>query len=264
MPQHWDSTPQGETSMDCQEVEELLGAYALDALSEEERKEVDIHLAECPKCARTVKQLQEIVDLFPLSVPPVNPPERLKTQVLDRIKRSSQTVESPSNGDNELLVRRTRRRYQRSVGTLATIAAMLLLLLGGMLVWNLSLRQQIAQRPAPTSLVQPVAYQLHGSSSATSDVSGDLLYFPQQHITVLTLHNLPQLTGTHVYQGWLIQNNQPHSLGLLNVSNGEATLEFPGDIKGYDATAISLEKGPLASPTIPKGPVIAQGSLKPD
>src|SRR5256885_8939930 len=52
-------------------------------------------------------------------------------------------------------------------------------------------------------------------------------------LTVLIMQGLPKLQGTHVYQGWLIQNNTPVSIGLLSVQNGVASVDFPGDITNY-------------------------------
>ena len=74
--------------MNCQEMEELLGAYVLEALSEEERRAADAHLAGCPNCTKTLQQLRVIVDLFPLSVPAIDPSPRVKTRIL-KIGRAS-------------------------------------------------------------------------------------------------------------------------------------------------------------------------------
>src|SRR6266478_457343 len=73
---------------------------------------------------------------------------------------------------------------------------------------------------------------------------------------------LPKMQGTHVYQGWLIQNNTPVSIGLLSVQNGIASVDFPGDITNYQAVAVSMEHGPNASKNAPAGPVVALGQLK--
>src|SRR5579883_2778725 len=87
MPMH--TQTRGRTSMDCHEIEELSGAYALDALSPEERKAVDEHLADCPKCAQEIRQLQAVVDLFPLSVPAVDPPPHMKERIFAKIQTNT-------------------------------------------------------------------------------------------------------------------------------------------------------------------------------
>ena len=243
--------------MNCQELEELLGAYALEALSPEERQAADAHLATCPKCARTVHQLQAIVDLFPLSVPAIDPPPRVKAQILARIQASKAAPESSFQPGETLIRQRTPRR--RWSASLLAASILLLLLCGGMFAWNLTLRQQVNQ--LSTHVPPPVTYTIQGSGD-TAAATGQVIYYPAQQITVLVLHGLPQLTGNQVYQGWLLQGKQPRSLGLFNVQDGVATLDFQGNLTGYDAAAVSLEHGPVATSNAPKGPVVALGSLK--
>ena len=245
--------------MNCQEFEELLGAYALEALSEDERRAADAHLAVCPKCRHTVQQLQTIVDVFPLSVPAMDPPPRLKAQIIARIQADKASQESALLEQGELLSRRRRQSPRWSVSLLAATIMLLVLLLGGMFAWNLVLHQQVSQ--LATRVPAPMTYTIHGAGETTT-ATGQIIYYPQQHITVLVLHGLPQLTHTQVYQGWLLQGKQPTSVGLFNVQNGVATLDFQGDLTGYDAAAVSLENGPMASSNAPKGPVVDIGSLK--
>ncbi|HEX4206485.1 MAG TPA: zf-HC2 domain-containing protein [Ktedonobacteraceae bacterium] len=54
--------------MDCQEFEELSGAYALGALTPEEQQRADEHLAQCARCHETYRELQAVVELLPLTV----------------------------------------------------------------------------------------------------------------------------------------------------------------------------------------------------
>lgn len=241
--------------MNCQDFEELLGAYALEALSEDERRAADAHLAICPRCTDTVQQLQMIVDRFPLSVPAIEPPPRLKAQIIAHIQADKASQASLSR-QNKTHAERRSRRWSFSL-LAATVG--LLMLLGGMLAWNLSLRQQVTQLSAQASA--PVTYIIHGSGE-TATATGQMIYYPQQHLTVIILHGLPQLTGTHIYQGWLLQGQQPRSLGLFNTQAGVATLDFPGDVNGYTSVAVSMENGPTASSGTPKGPIVATGSLR--
>jgi len=244
--------------MTCQEMEELLGAYALDALNDEERKAADAHLAECPKCTHTLQQLQAIVDLFPLSVPAVDPPPRLKAQILARIQAEEAARLSPAqNAPTAVPRRKPRARWRTALLAASTLA--LFLLLAAMFVWNISLRQQVAQ--LSTRVAPPVIYQIHGIG-ATATATGQVIYYPQQNITVLRLYHLPALTGTQIYQGWLLQGQHPTSLGILNVQPDVATLDFQGNLNGFDTVAVSLERGPMASQNTPQGPIVALGMLK--
>lgn len=240
--------------MNCQEFEELIGSYALEALSDEERKAADEHLAECHKCTRTAQQLQAIVDLFPLTVPAVDPPPRLQEQILARIQANeirqatTQQIAQP---------RRRQNRWQASL--LAAVAFLALILIGGLAGWNFSLRQQVANLSNRVS--PPIVYAIAGTEN-NKQASGQVIYYPEQNITVLVMRDLPNLNGTQVYQGWLLRGQKPTSIGLFNVHDGVATLDFQGNLTGYDSAAVSLENGPFATNNAPQGPVVALGALK--
>jgi anti-sigma-K factor RskA len=112
------------------------------------------------------------------------------------------------------------------------------------------MRRQVAQ-----------VYNITGTQQAPS-ATGSLLYLPQQNITVLMLHHLPKLQGKQLYQGWLLHNKTPVSIGVLSVQNGIGSLVFPGTISGYDSAAVSQEPGPAPSSHAPSGPLVAKAQLQ--
>lgn len=258
--------------MTCEEIEELLGAYALGALPEEERTAVEAHLAQCSDCVQQVREFQEVVDFLPLAVPPVEPSPQLKNRVMSAIQAtlpaqsgSSQTTAPRTEVYQPRLQALPRREEQRellqprpprrrwSTPLLAAIAALLFVLVGGMTLWNISLQQQL-------SGLTPVTYTIRGTAS-NPGATGEITYIPRLHMTAVVMRGLSATSGTQVYQGWLLQGKQPRSIGLLNVQNGVGTLSFEGDINGFDSTAISLEPGAQATPDTPKGPIVAVGTL---
>ena len=52
------------TSLTHGEIQELLGAYALDAVEDEEREAVELHLRECPRCRAEVAEHREVAALL--------------------------------------------------------------------------------------------------------------------------------------------------------------------------------------------------------
>lgn len=236
--------------MTCEDCQKLLGAYALNAVTLEERGAAAEHLAQCPNCERQLQELQSAANLLPLAVPTVEPPPALKGRILSTIATHKQET-APLPLPRPIVP--THRR-SRATTALALVAALLLLLLGGMTAWNITLQQQLASFSRPVAIIEGTATE--------PGISGQLTYFPEQHLTVMIIHNLPTLTGRQVYQGWLLQGKQPISIGLLNVHNHTATLDFTGEIKGYNAAAVSREPGPQASSDKPRGPIVALGPLK--
>src|SRR6266705_5274374 len=55
-----------EPIMNCKEFEEISGAYALDAVTSEEREAAQTHLAQCPTCTFLLRELRSAVALLPL------------------------------------------------------------------------------------------------------------------------------------------------------------------------------------------------------
>ncbi len=248
--------------MTCEEFEELSGAYALGAVTPEEREAARAHIAGCAKCTRLAQDLRAVVGVLPLSVTQVDPPESLKERLLAEIRKEGSTPARPVQ-----IGQRPRQRRRWVTPLLAAAAILGLMLFGGMTAWNISLLHQVSSLEQQsnslgarvTSLQRQLAlaYGLQGRGAR-----GKLIYFPQQNITVLVIEGLPQLEGTQVYQGWLIHDNQPLSIGLLSVQNGIASVTFPGNITGYQTAAVSREPGPHPSKNKPIGPIVAAGELK--
>lgn len=251
--------------MTCEELEELSGAYVLDAITPEERREADEHLAQCPNCPQIISELRSVVDLLPLSVPQIDPSPALKERVLAAIRDTQSTVAQPAQPialtprpQRQPQPMRRRSAWQRwGTPLIAAAAVIFFLLSGGLTAWNISLQHQISALAGNA----PVTYTMKGLAT-NSNITGDVTYFPQQDITVIKVHGLRQTQGAQVYQGWLIQGKQPVSIGLLNINNGVATIDYPGNVKSFDAAAISIEAGPQATPLSPKGPVLAEGLIK--
>src|SRR5215470_11835039 len=250
---------ESHSPMTCEEFEELSGAYVLGAVTPEEREAARAHIAGCAKCTHLAQELRAVVDVLPLSVTQVNPPESLKERLLVEIRKESSTPARP-------VQIRQRRRWLTPL--LAAVAVLGFMLFGGMTAWNISLMHQVnslehqvvSLQQQESSLRHQLAqaYVLQGSEGAT----GKLIYFPQLNITVLEMEGLPQLEGTQVYQGWLIHDDQPLSIGLLSVQNGIASVTYPGNIAGYQTAAVSREPGPHPSKNKPAGPVVATGELR--
>jgi len=135
----------------------------------------------------------------------------------------------------------------------------MLLLFGGMTPWNVSLHQQNTSLEYQVTSLQHwfvLAYPFRGNASPRG-ASGKVIYLPEQNITLLFIQGLPQLQGTQVYQGWLIHDKRPRSIGLLSMENGVAIVTYPGNIAGYEVAVVSREPGPFASKNAPARPVVA-------
>src|SRR5215470_17910053 len=140
--------------MTCEEFEELSGAYVLGAVTPEEREAARAHIAGCAKCTRLAQDLRAVVDVLPLSVTQVDPPESLKERLLAEIRKEGSTPARPVQ-----IGQRPRLRQRWLVPLLAAAAILGLMLFGGVTAWNISLLHRV------NSLEQHVAsLQQEGSS----------------------------------------------------------------------------------------------------
>jgi hypothetical protein len=101
------------------EIEELLGAYSLDAVEPEEREAIEAHLAECPRCRAEVADLREVAALL------ANNDDEAPEGVWDRIAAAIEDVPPPMRLD---VRRHPARGY--AAGALAVAAAVAILVLG--------------------------------------------------------------------------------------------------------------------------------------
>jgi anti-sigma-K factor RskA len=268
--------------MTCKEFEELSGALVLGAVTAEEREAARLHLRECKACARRYQELHSVVALLPLSVPQVEPSPSLEARVFAAIRQEANN--SPRSTDpvpTITPVRRQRKKRNWVTGVFAIAAVLLLALLGGMSLQTYSLEQQltstnqrvtnIGQQLTKTKqqLASLSPHQLASivGTPIVKDATGELFYLPQENITVLVVHGLPQLQGTHVYQGWLLfmqgkQITSIKSVGLLTLDGNTASVSFPGQVTSYNMAAVSREPGPAPSLNVPAGPVVATGSVR--
>jgi anti-sigma-K factor RskA len=128
-------------------------------------------------------------------------------------------------------------------------------------------RQQLTKTQQQLASVSPQQLATISGTSTMKGATGELFYLPQQNITVLVMHGLSQLQGSHVYQGWLLflqgkKIMSIKSVGLLTIQGDTASVSFPGNVTNYNTAAISREPGPAPSPKAPAGPVVALGLVK--
>jgi len=135
------------------DIHGLVGAYAVDAIDEQERSDFELHLAECPECQAEVASLQEAASQLSL-MSETAPPTSMRDSVLAGIKHvrplppleaqsrgpvasglvggSSPTADAPTGAGSNVVQLRPRRRV---AAWLATAAAAAVLLVGG-LSWS--------------------------------------------------------------------------------------------------------------------------------
>lgn len=224
----------------------LTGAYALDALSAEDRAGFAAHLDECDACAAETAELIETAVRLALLTEQA-PPAHLRAAVLREIARIPQL--SPLADDRAAIVvdldarRRTRRRWVGSVAAgLAAAAAVV-----GVVVVIGNGEDPVGDILAADD-ARTISGEVAGGGEATLVVSDDL------DGAVITFADLPDPGAGRAYQMWLITGDAaPVPEETFDPSDGSASVLLEG-APGVDAVAMTIE--PEAGSTTPTLPIL--------
>ena len=199
------------------EIEEMLGVYALDALDADERQEVDDHLATCPRCRAELAAHREVAALLgsPAGDAPAVAPENL----WDRITASLQD-EPPVLPP---LARPGFRRRFALIVPLGAVAAGLMLTVGLLAAKVGNLSQQVNslrhQAGVTSVLLNPADRTVELTSTA----------HPVWRVTVVVLPNgagylinpsMPGLGGSQTFQLWALSRWQGRLAGRARSTPG--------------------------------------------
>jgi hypothetical protein len=139
------------------------GAYVLGALSPEDRRRYEEHLAECPTCARSVQDLAGIPGILGT----LDPEEALSLRDLPDDSALRDAAHAPDRAAGVARRVRRRRRRTRLTGAVVLVAVLLVASIGG---WSIV----TALQPA----AKPLAISHEMSPIGDSHVSADLTVTP--------------------------------------------------------------------------------------
>ncbi|MEJ2554939.1 MAG: anti-sigma factor [Anaerolineae bacterium] len=236
-------------------VFDLLPAYTLDCLDEEELVRVSEHLAVCAECRAELRSYQAVTDQLALAVPQTAPPSRLKRQLMDRIQPSHPTSSSQPGSS---WWQRWTNLMQRTtpVWGLVSLILILLLAIGNLLLW-----QRINQAEPPTQAQAMRTVSLVGTQAAPGATGLIIISLDGRHGT-LVVDDLPTLDPERQYQLWLIQDGQRTSGGVFSVSRdgyGSVWVSSPQPLSSYSAFGITIE--PAGGSPGPTGDKVLGGTL---
>ncbi len=228
-------------TMSHAEADELLGAYALDALPDADARGMQEHLAGCPEHAAAAAELRTTQSLLALTADEVQPPPELRQRIRQAVAANPSQSEIVSGPAPAVVpIRRASRmlRWAPRRAQLAVAAAVLVSLGVGVLIgYQLSASQQ------------PLAYTFQGDPTRAPGAEARLVYFRDRQQAVLTVSGLPRLTAGHVYEIWLIKGGVPVDEGINSDPNGNVAAPISGDLTRFDQLAITIEPGEQQLPT---------------
>lgn len=234
-------------------VEELLPGYALGALDDSERGEVEAHLAVCDHCATELRTYRNVSDYLARSVPMVEPPERLKAAILKQVQgRKTMPVAAPSL----TRVDKVRAALMRTAPVWGVVSLMLVIILA---VSNLLLWRQM-QQVQQTSSTGFMTVALTGTDAAPNAIGMIVISHDGRYGTLIVDH-LPPLQQDKQYQLWLINGEKRTSGGVFNVDQdgyGSVWIASPGPLIQFQSFGITIE--PAGGSPGPTGQKVLGGS----
>ena len=220
------------------EVAQLLGAFALDAVDSDEAEAIRLHVAECPRCASEVAEHWEVTGL--IANAGVDAPPELWDRIAARIDDTRESARRPA--PLRLAARSpapgrarwtARRRLAWSAGSAVAAAVAVVAVLLAVQVGRLdqrvgqlaaASRQNGLEQAVQAALLDPSAHKvtLDGTGGATTGVSGPstgaragvVVVLPDGSAFMLNT-GLPRLAADRTYQLWGVVGGQTVSLGLL-------------------------------------------------
>jgi len=234
------------------EIEQLLGVYALDAVSPEESDLVEVHLRDCPRCRAEVAEHREVAASLAhvgSSAPP---------GVWSRIAGSLE--EAPPKLDLARVMSLRSRPARRGIplrmaAAAAAMAAAVIAVLGVQVSHLDGRTDKLAAALQENGLDRAVQAALFDESARRVDLrSDDGVTFAQAVVrdngdSYLVRDSLPKLADDKTYQLWGIVADRAVSLGVLGSDPDVSAFKMAGG--GVTALALTTERaGGVPAPTM--------------
>ena len=213
------------------DIIDLIPAYAIRALDEEEERLVAAHLTSCQPCQDELAAYEETVAQLAEIVPREQPGAHLKTRLMERIQPESQLETPPTWWDRMTM----RLRAAAPVWVPVSAVLILVLLLSNILLWR-QLNRATSREIMTVTL---------GGTAAEPDANGVLVLVPGQPEGTLVVDHLTPLPADQQYQLWLVEEDGNRDSGVVFSvdARGRAEVRVSGrkPLPEYSAFGITIE-----------------------
>ena len=218
------------------QILEMLSAYALGCLDEDEAELVSEHIATCSKCNGQFLKYRSTVDAMAYGAPAVYPPDSLEQKLMQRI----QTIaEKPSVSQPATKHRKLKSLWQSlsPAWAFASLALIVSLSVTNLLQWHHTqkLHKEIA--------VELLVLKMKGTQRAPKG-DGTFVISQDRKKGVLVASDLPIPDESQQYQLWMKKNDRQVSGGVFSVTpTGYAVVEIQSkeSLSNFRSFEITLE-----------------------
>jgi anti-sigma factor RsiW len=228
------------TNFSHEDIVELLGAFALDAVDDDERDVIEAHLAGCPRCRAEVEGHRETAALL------AHTGERAPEGVWDRIAEALDEA-PPALDLTRLAPRRPARRtipLRVAAATMAVAAAVTLFLgvalgrhddgFGRFDKVADAMEKTLVANAANAALANPAAEKVE-LASTDRKLTARVVRLPDG-TGYLVPSNLTPLPAGRVYQLWAVRSDAKISLGVLGDRPQVSAFRMNGPVVAYAVT----------------------------
>jgi len=256
------------------------GAYVLNALDENERKEFETHLAESEEIRNEVTELSDTAVMLGMAAAPVQPSPELKSNLMAMLANTPQlpkdvapvrtlqavapapstaTDDAPPAALSSTNNKAQARWFNRPVVALTAVAAAIALIVGGGVVANVvsDANFQQAQTEQYVSITAASDMQTAEAVVASGGFA-KLVWSEELGQSALVVNGLEALPDNKVYELWYIDGEgNATAAGLFDHDDSWRVLE--GEMQAGDTVGVTIEpNGGSTSPTT--DPIIAIAS----
>jgi anti-sigma-K factor RskA len=272
MSKHGSSSDFGPHEID---TDNLSGAYALNALSDEERDAFEIRMSESDELRTEVTELNDTALLLGRAVEPVQPSAALRSSILDLIGSTPQLPKLEAHDDGasatpttraaaaapsgELLepipLARQRWFMRPTVLLVGAAAAAGLFFSGGALLNsqpNVGNSSYVAQGMSQILAASDVQ---HTVSNVSTGGKATLYWSDKLQRSAVVLDGVASLPSSKTYQLWYINGSHIASAGTLDANSNNPSQVLVGDLKPGVTVGITIEpqggsKQPTSTPIV--------------
>jgi anti-sigma-K factor RskA len=217
-------------------VDELIYGQALHALSSDEEEHVALHVAECERCRRQLREAEGLAASLAYAAPAVEPPPDLRARVLAAVEPVVEAEPVPVAAPSPPVRRRAAWWPRFAAVAVPALAAVVI----GMLVWNVSLRGDLSS--LHDQLSQGTTGNLSGVGNVVVNTDGQATLFA----------SIRQAPAGKTYEAWVIRGKVALPAGIFQ---GGGTLKLtltepanPGDVIAVTVEPAGGTKAPTTTP----------------
>ncbi|MCC7448918.1 MAG: anti-sigma factor [Anaerolineae bacterium] len=221
--------------MDESTLLDLLPAYALGALSDEDRAQVEAYIAASPEAQAELQTYQDMLAGMATLVPARQAPAHLNDDFRQRLANLESGTAAPRSAPLLSVIPKQQRRSSRLIMAIAALVVVAIGIVGLLAATNES-------RTIQGILANPAAVRINLNPQQNAAGSVALVTVPNQP-TAVVVAQLPNLPTDKQYQLWLISDQQIKGTGVFSADqpSKQILITLADQPDKYKAVGLTVE-----------------------